>query len=134
MADEPRDVKVQQQGKQDVEMAQDQPVFTPATDIYEKSDAVLVLCDLPGVDEKHVDVSLENNVLTITGYQDRSEPEGCELLYRGYESGVFRRSFTLTSDIDRTKITAKIANGVLRVLLPKAPRAQTRKIEVQAGD
>lgn len=88
----------------DIEVTRDHPVFAPATDIYEKSDAVMVVCDIPGVDKKNVDVMLENGVLTITGRQDTTEPEGCKLLQRGYRSGVFRRTFNVTADIDMSKI------------------------------
>lgn len=115
-----------------VELAQDLPIFLPPTDIYEREDAILVICDMPGVDEKHVDITLENDVLTLTGHPQGDAPSGYECLYRGYEPGVFRRSFTLTTEVDRSKINAKLRHGVLRVLLPKAEEAQPRKIKVQA--
>jgi len=115
------------------ELAQDRPVYVPATDIHEKPDALLVVCDMPGVDEKRVDVSLEDDVLTITGEQDARAPERHEALHQGYGTGVFRRSFTLTADIDTARIEAKLAHGVLRVVLPKSERAKPRRIAVQAG-
>ena len=119
---------------QGVEMAQDRPVFVPATDIFEREDAVMVVCDVPGVDEKDVDVSLENDVLTITATQEVQEPDSkLELLHRGYRTGIWRRSFTLTADVDATKIRAQIANGVLSVVLPKAEAAKPRRIQVEAG-
>lgn len=115
-----------------VELAQDRPVFLPPTDIYEREDAVMVLCDMPGVDEKNVDVTLEDNVLTLTGSQQAQEPEGHELLYRGHWPGVFRRSFTLTTEVDRERIKARIRHGVLEVMLPKAEAAQPKRIKVEA--
>jgi len=115
------------------ELAADRPVYTPATDIFEKSDSLLVVSDMPGVDEKSVDVTLENDVLTITGHQQAAEPEGYAAVRRGAVPGVFRRSFTLTADIDRARIQARIQNGVLRLELPKAEEAQPRKIAVVAG-
>jgi HSP20 family protein len=114
-----------------VELAQDRPVFLPPTDIYERDDAVLVKCDMPGVDEKHVDVTLEDDVLTLTGDPQIAEPEGHEALYRGYWPGIFRRSFTLTTEVDREKIKARIRHGVLEVVLPKAEAAQPKRIKVE---
>ncbi len=114
-----------------VELTRDQPVFAPATDIYERDDAVVVVCDMPGVDDKHVDITLEDGVLTILGYADTSAPSDHELVYRGYEPGTFRRAFTLGAEVDPDKIRAKIVNGVLRVELGKTERAQPRKIPVQ---
>ncbi len=119
---------------QGVELAQDRPVFVPATDIFERDDAVMVVCDVPGVDEKDVDVSLENDVLTITATQEVQEPDSkLELLHRGYRTGIWRRAFTLTADVDSSKIRAQIANGVLSVVLPKAEAAKPRRIQVDAG-
>ncbi|MBU1693940.1 MAG: Hsp20/alpha crystallin family protein [Verrucomicrobia bacterium] len=114
-----------------IELAQDRPVFLPPTDIYERDDGVLVVCDMPGVDEKHVDVTLEDDVLTLTGSQQVQEPEGHELLHRGHWPGVFRRSFTLTTEVDREKIKARIRHGVLEVVLPKAKETQPKRIKVE---
>ncbi len=118
----------------EVEMAQDRPVFSPATDIYEKGDSILVICDMPGVDEKHVDVTLEDGVLTLTGHtQEEPAPAGQALVHREYLAGVYRRSFQLSSDMDEAKIKATMKNGVLNLLLPKAEKAQPRKIQVEAA-
>jgi len=116
-----------------IELAQDRPVFAPVADIYEKEDAILVVCDMPGVDEKNIEVTLDNDELTLTGYQETEQTEGYELLHRGYQTGIFRRTFTLTSEINREKIEAKINHGILRLILPKAEEAQPRKIAVTAG-
>ena len=118
---------------QPAELAQDRPVFIPATDIFERDDAVMVVCDVPGVDEKQVDVSLENDVLTITAMQGEESREGLELLHRGYRSGIWRRSFTLTADVDASKIRAQIKQGVLSVILPKSEAARPRRIQVEAA-
>lgn len=117
-------------GAQAVELTRDQPVL-PATDIYERDDAIVVVCDMPGVDEKNVEVTVEEGVLTILGYQDTTEPADHELVYREYRPGVFRRAFTLSSDVDPNKIRAKLSNGVLRIELGKVQEAQPKKIPVE---
>ena len=106
---------------------------TPATDIYEREDAIVVLADMPGVDGRNVDLTLENNVLTIRGHAAVTEPQEADLLHREYRATDYERSFTLTDDVDREKIKATMKQGVLRIELPKAAEKQPRKISVDAG-
>jgi len=107
--------------------------LTPAVDIYEKDDALVIVADMPGVDEKHLDVTLENDVLTFAGHAAAQDPAGLDPLYREFQAADFRRSFTIATDVDREKITAAIRNGVLRITLPRAAAAKPRKITVQGG-
>jgi len=127
----------QQVKKQDIHEAElvqkdeGRPIYTPATDIYVREDAIVVLADMPGVIEKNVEVNLDDNVLTLRGSTEPESNEGYEVLYRDYEPGVYERSFTLSAEIDREKINAQMKHGVLKVVLPKAAHAQPRKIQVQ---
>ncbi|MCA1809531.1 MAG: Hsp20/alpha crystallin family protein [Kiritimatiellia bacterium] len=122
-----------EQAVQNAELTHDRPVFTPLVDIYERENALLVICEMPGVEESKVDIALENDVLTITGQQQELDVPDHQLVYRGYADGVFRRSFTLAADIDRESIKARLTNGVLSITLPKAQSAVPRKIAVEAG-
>jgi len=133
MTKQSNDVGGKKQESKDIEATQDRPVFVPATDIYESPEEILVVCDMPAVDEKNAEVRLEEGVLTIVGLQDLQEPEGHQRLHRGYDSGVYRRSFTVSAQIDSSKIQAKMDQGVLRLVLPKFEEAKPRKITVQAG-
>lgn len=126
------DALEQKRNTVNVEHTRDLPVYVPDTDIYETPDAVFVVTDMPGVDEKHVDVDLENRILTLNGQQVAETFEGYELAYAGYRPGNYRRSFTLTEDVDVEGITARIKDGVLRIRLPKAKELQPRKIQVEA--
>lgn len=107
-------------------------VYTPDVDIIERQDSIVVTADMPGVDENTVDITLEKNVLTLYGRVDADLPEKFRLLYAEYGIGDYKRVFTLAGEIDRDKIHATVKNGVLRVLLPKAETAKTRKIAVKA--
>lgn len=107
------------------------PVLTPATDLYETDREITIVADMPGVDNAQLNVTLENDVLTISGRADATEPAGSEVLYREFGPAEFQCNFTLTGEIDREKISAKVGQGVLRVVLPKAQKAQARRIEVQ---
>lgn len=130
---ENRHMPVSRDGSDKPEMTRNDPVYSPATDIYEKDDAVLVLCDMPGVDEKDVEVTLEDGVLSINGRQSLPEPEQAELLYRGFQPGLFHREFSVTSEIAHDKIVARLTHGVLNITLPKAEAAKPRRITVQTG-
>jgi HSP20 family protein len=120
-----------QEGK--AETTHEGPVFVPTTDIYEKNDAILVRCDMPGVAQDQVDITLENSELVITGRQDVAWPEGYDLLSTEYDTGTFQRTFRVPQLIDRDKIKAKLHNGVLDIELPKAEQAKPRKIEIATG-
>ena len=104
--------------------------YSPYTDIYETGDTVVVEMDMPGVAKDGIDIRLEKNVLRITGSIDSRRYEGLEPLYTEYNVGDFVRSFTLSTAIDQDKISANLAEGVLRVELRKAAAAVARRIEV----
>lgn|SRR5512138_1753069 len=104
--------------------------YSPYTDIYETGDTVIVEMDMPGVARDDVDIRLDKNVLRITGRVDSRRYAALEPLYTEYNVGNFVRSFTLSTAIDRDKISANLADGVLRVELQKAAAAVARRIEV----
>lgn len=116
-----------------VEMTQDLPVYIPRADIFENKQNITVYADMPGVDDKNIDITLEDDILTIIGTQNQDFPDGMELAYHGYRPGIYKRSFTLGVAVDREKINAKINNGVLTLVLPKAEEAKPKKITVTAG-
>jgi HSP20 family molecular chaperone IbpA len=107
-------------------------IFHARADIIESGENIVIVADMPGVDEKSVDITLENNVLTITGAVEESEPKGHTLAYDEYEVGDYQRVFKLNEEVDRDGISAVVKNGVLRLTLPKAPQARTRKIPVKS--
>jgi HSP20 family protein len=108
-------------------------VYSPKVDIFSKDDGIVILAEMPGVDENDLDVTLEKNVLTIQGYVSPDEPEDYEMTYAEYGVGDYQRSFTLPDDIDRDNIDASISNGILRLFLQKAPEARARQITVKAA-
>jgi len=107
------------------------PVIRPAVDVYEKADALLLVMDMPGVSKDQVHIQIERDVLTVQADQPQEDCEGYQALYRDYEPGSLRRSFSLNREIDREKIEANLQQGVLRLVLPKTAAAQPRKIEVK---
>lgn len=107
--------------------------FVPHVDIYETKDSLFLIADMPGVDEKSVDIELEKNVLTINGRVDNGVLKDHSLLFSEYEVGDYERMFTLSDEIDREKIQATVKDGVLRLELPKAEKIKPKKIAIKAA-
>jgi len=107
--------------------------FVPRVDIYETKEAIFLIADMPGVDEKSVEVELEKNNLTISGHVNIEEEKDRSIVYSEYEVGDYERSFTLSDEIDRDKICATVKDGVLRLELPKAEKAKPKKITIKAA-
>jgi len=107
--------------------------FVPRVDIYETREALFLIADMPGVDDKTVDVEMEKNILTISGRVDDGKVKDHTLVFSEYEVGDYERTFTLSDEIDREKIKATVKQGVLRLELPKAEKVKPKKIAIQAA-
>lgn len=108
--------------------------WMPAVDVSETKDAFVLRADLPGVDPKNIEITMENGVLSVRGHRE-SETTKEENGYRRVEraSGEFFRRFTLPDSADANAITAQSGNGVLTVRIGKRPEVQSRRIEVKAS-
>ncbi len=126
-------IKKEAAGQEGVERTRPRKVYAPAVDILEKKEEIVVTADMPGVDERSVDITLEKNVLTINGRVEPEVPQGYRLALSEYGIGDYQRAFTISEEIDRDRIEASVRNGVLRLVLPKAAAAKTRKIAVSAA-
>jgi HSP20 family molecular chaperone IbpA len=108
----------------------DRPLFTPPIDIYESEEGLVLIADLPGVSVKSLDLQVQNNKLTLLGRVPSLVPAGATLLHKEYEEGDFLRSFILSEDVDHERVTARLNNGVLEVVLPRAAKSTPRRIQV----
>ena len=115
------------------ERLRDRKVYVPRADIYENKEGLVLVMDIPGADEKSVEITLEKNVLTINAYPQSAKLEGYDLAYGEYDEGDYQRSFALSDEIDREKIQASVKNGVLTLNLQKAAEAKPQKIQIKAG-
>jgi HSP20 family protein len=106
-------------------------VFLPNADIYETSDALNVVLEMPGVEKDSVEIRVEDGVLKIDGRLDFSKYQGLQPLYTEYNVGHYSRSFRLSSKIDQNKIGAELKDGVLALVLPKVEEAKPRTIQVK---
>jgi HSP20 family protein len=102
---------------------------TPVASVVEDGDAYLLKVEMPGVNKEGLEISVENNELTITGRRDLAQIEGT-LIHRESRTEDFRRVFELDPSIDMSKISARIDQGVLTLTLPKAEQVKPRKITV----
>ncbi len=107
--------------------------WAPAVDIKEEPSQFVIHADLPGVEAKDIDISLENGVLTLKGQRAIEQKEETES-YRRVERvrGTFLRRFSLPDAVDAEKVSAKCRDGVLEVLVPKRETAQPRRITIEA--
>ena len=123
--------------KEESEKSEGDPIrqgvfYSPDVDIFESEEAITLIADVPGVDKEKLDIKVEDRKLTITGLVDETE-ERLRPVYTEYGIGGYTRGFNLSDAIDDSKINASYENGVLTLVLPKAERHKTRKIEVAAS-
>jgi len=108
-------------------------VFTPAVDIFETEKELTLLADMPGVKSENLTIGLNKNILTMSGEVEAPEGENETEVLREYDTGKYFREFTLSNEIDQSRIDAVLKDGVLRLMLPKVEEVKPRKIEVKAA-
>ena len=108
------------------------PVYTPAVDIFEKEESLVLLADLPGVGTEGLTVDLRDNTLTLVGEIENGEVSGGDAVMTEYGVGRYYRQFSLSDRIDQEGIDANLVDGVLRLTLPKVGKAAPRRITVNA--
>jgi HSP20 family protein len=108
-------------------------LLIPPVDIVEDETGITVWADLPGVPRDRLGIKVTGDNLVIEGVSAVPANADMELLYGEVQSPHYRRSFTLSRELDPGKIDAKLANGVLRLRIPKAEEARPRRIEVSVG-
>jgi HSP20 family protein len=129
---ESKEIVRSEENQAPVEQTRNEPVFTPAVDIYEADEGMILMADLPGVDKGDLHISLEEDTLTIEADVQKPADSGSYLLNE-YRVGRFYRQFKISSDFDREKIQANLKDGELKLVLPKAEALKPRKIQVSAG-
>lgn len=108
--------------------------FIPPVDVYEDEQGLRLKLEVPGIDEKDLDVRIENDVLTVRGERKLEKEEKQENFHRVERSyGSFSRSFSLPKTVDAEKVTADYKNGVLTLLLAKKAEAKPKQIKVNIG-
>ena len=126
--------EMREQAGQDARTRADEDSYLrPPVDIFEDAGGITLQADLPGVSPERLEIHVDGDTLSIEGQAFIDMPEGMEALYADVKTTRFRRSFTLSSELDSEKINAGMKDGVLTVKLPKRAELQPRKIEIKAG-
>ena len=112
---------------------QNQGALLPPVDIYEDETGFTLTADLPGVSKERLGVKVNGDNLLIEGDVSVPAPQDMELVYAEILASSYRRSFTLSRELDTSKIEANLKDGVLKLRIPKAEEARPRKIEIKVG-
>jgi HSP20 family protein len=105
--------------------------WLPAVDIFESDQELVLTAEVPGIEEKDIEISLENNVLSVRGerkFEKETKEENYHRIERSY--GTFYRSFTLPNYVDPEKINAVHENGVLKIRMGKKPELKPKKVKI----
>lgn len=105
----------------------------PAVDVFEDASGITLLADMPGVPREQLELKVEADALLIEGTVRPHAPEGLEAIYAEVRIPRYRRTFTLSRELDASRIEASLKDGVLNLRIPKLEHAQPRKIAVTAG-
>jgi HSP20 family protein len=108
-----------------------EPALLPPVDVVEDSTGITLYADLPGVPKDRLLLNVEGDQLSLEGEMVLAVPQGMEAGHAEVQRARYRRTFTLSKELDADKVSAELAQGVLRVRIPKAEHAQPRKIAVQ---
>ncbi len=109
------------------------PRVKPATDIVEAEDGFYIFMDMPGVSKEALVIDLNEDEIKVSGRSAYPAPDGEKLIHVEFGNGEYYRGFTLSHIVDKARIKATLKNGVLELHLPKAEKAQPRKIDIQMG-
>ena len=109
------------------------PAMLPPVDIVEDETGIMLVADLPGVSKDKLTVRVDGQTLVIEGEIALATPDGMEAMYAEVQAARYRRSFTLSRELDTAKVDAAIKDGVLKLRMSKTEQAQPRRIEVKAG-
>ncbi|MBS9405053.1 Hsp20/alpha crystallin family protein [Halomonas sp. TRM85114] len=107
--------------------------LVPAVDIFEQSNALHVIADMPGVTRESLSIEVDDNILTLEGEVRLNMPEGLSAIYAEVRAQRFMRRFTLSHEIEADAIEARIENGVVHLVLPKKETHRRRRIDVKAA-
>ena len=110
-----------------------QRAVLPAVDVFEDASGITLLADMPGVSKEQLELKVEGEALLIEGGVQQRTPDGLEAIYAEVRVPRYRRSFTLSRELDTTRIEANLKDGVLKLRIPKQAHAQPRRIAVTAG-
>jgi Molecular chaperone (small heat shock protein) len=113
--------------------AREQPFVVPPVDVFENESGITLLADLPGVARDRLGVRVDGENLLIEAVASVPQPQDMQLVYGEAQYPSYRRQFTLSRELDASRIEASLKDGVLKLAIPKLEEAKPRRIEVRVG-
>jgi HSP20 family protein len=110
-----------------------QPHVVPPVDVFENDASITLLADLPGVQRDALHVRVDGDSLVLEATATTAGPDNMQLVYGEAQCPAYRRQFTLSRELDASRIEAHLRDGVLRLTIPKAEEARPRRIQVNVG-
>ena len=110
-----------------------QPHVVPPVDVFENESSITLLADLPGVPREQLQVRVDGENLVLEATAATAGPDDMQLVHGEAQIPTYRRQFTLSRELDASRIEANLRDGVLRLTIPKAEEARPRRIQVQVG-
>jgi HSP20 family molecular chaperone IbpA len=119
------------EGKLTREATGEEPALLPPVDVIEDASGITLYADLPGVAKERLSVQVDGDTLTLSGEMDVAMPEGMAATHAEVNLPRYRRSFSLSKELDAEKLSAELKNGVLKLRIGKAAHAQPRKVQIK---
>jgi HSP20 family protein len=132
-ATESKEIEARDKQELETEGTRPGPAFRPDCDILEREDAFVIHADLPGADEGSVDIRLDKGVLTLDARLALETASEANPMHLEYRTGGYHRQFRISEKIDASKVSGKMKDGVLELVLPKTAQHQPRRVEVHAA-
>ena len=130
--DKPRESSRQDEMRPDI-ARRDTQAMTPRVDVLEDDTGITVIADMPGVSKDSLEIKVENDALSIEGAVSAATPQAMEATYAEVRIPRYRRSFTLSRELDSSRIEAQLKDGVLRLRIPKHEQARPQRISVKVS-
>jgi len=113
------------------EVVRNESFYTPNVDIFEEKEQINLITELSGIEEKNLDVVVEDNILTISAKMKDEKFDNYELIYSEYRPITYKRKFTISNEFDKDKLKATFKNGILNISIPKLEKTPAKKIKVK---
>jgi len=112
---------------------QEQPALRPAVDVHENDDVIVLYAELPGVSQNNLNITIDNGSLQLEAKASINTQPEMNVVYAEFQTANYRRSFTLSNELDIENIEAKLSHGILQLIIPKKETIKPKKVEVKVA-
>jgi len=112
---------------------QEQPALRPAVDVHENDDVIVLYAELPGISQDNLNITIDNGNLQLEAKASIDTPSEMDVVYAEFQTPNYRRSFTLSNELDIDTIEARLSHGILQLSIPKKETIKPKKVEVKVA-